>query len=108
MGTAAQANPMREWLIGLLVLTVVVVAGMWARDSFSFPSPVKSATAATLPQGPPAPGVPDSGQQFLTMVEELKALNVQVRAINDRLTAIDKALRDGEYKVKSGKAEGGQ
>jgi hypothetical protein len=112
MANAIRIDPIREVVIALSVLVVVVMAAMWARGGLSLPSPVQTAAAATAPQGADGPGVPDSGRQFLIMVEELRALNGHVKALNERLNAIDRSLRDGEYKVKAtqgnGKAEGGQ
>ena len=115
MESTTRVSPIREAVFVLAAIIVVVMAGMWARGGLSLPSPVRTAEAATQSQGADGPGVPDSGRQFLIMVEELRSLNAQVKALNERLTAIDKSLRDGEYKVKStgnggagGKAEGGQ
>jgi len=93
-------------LVVIAVLLAVIAAALWLRPDFASPAMQHSAYGAPVPADADGPGIPDAGRQRLLMVEELRALNASVKALDERLAAIDKALRGGEYRVQTGEAKG--
>jgi len=94
-----------QGLIVIAILLFVIAAALWLRPDFASPATERFVRAEQVTTGTDGQGVPDAGKQRLLLVEETRALNLQVKALAERLGSIDKALREGEYKVQTVEAK---
>lgn len=95
-------NTISQGLVVIAVLLAVIAAALWLRPDFASPATEPSAHAAfgaaVTSEGD---GIPDSGRQRMMIVQELKTLNAEVKALGERLSAVDKSMRSGDYRVQT-------
>jgi len=84
-----------QGLILIAVVLAVIAVGLWVRTD-GMESRAHAGTA--LPAAPTTDrsvaGIPDSGRQRETMIEEL-------RKLNDRLAAIEEGLKEGRFQIQT-------
>lgn len=90
-----------QGLVVIAILLAAIAAALWLRPDFASPAAEATARAAIGAAQDDGPGIPDSGRQRMMTVDELKILNAEVKSLNERLVALDKALRAGEYRVQT-------
>ncbi len=83
---ARQLQTIAHALVVIAFLLALIAGVLWLRPDM----PESRAEARSLGT---REGIPDSGHQRQAMIQEL-------RALNERLAAIEQGLKDGEYQVK--------
>ena len=83
---------------GLILIAVVLAAlavGLWVRaDAVESGAHAGPATTTATTTDRSVAGIPDSGRQRETMIEEL-------RKLNERLAAIEEGLKEGIFQVQT-------
>ena len=83
-----------QGLVLIAVVLAVIAVGVWVRAD-AVESRARAGTAApTATTDRSVAGIPDSGRQRETMIEELKKLN-------DRLAAIEEGLKEGRFQIQT-------
>ena len=85
-----ELRTMAQGLVLIALVLAVIALGVWIR-----PAAIEArAGAGTATTDRSVGGIPDSGLQRQTMIEELKKLN-------DRLAAIEEGLKEGRFQIQS-------
>jgi hypothetical protein len=90
------SNELRTLGQGLVLIALVlalIAVGIWVRP-VGVESAAGAAPAKTYTTDRSAAGIPDSGLQRETMIEELKKLN-------ERLEAIEEGLQEGRFQIRA-------
>ncbi|HUX00325.1 MAG: hypothetical protein WBD63_05035 [Phycisphaerae bacterium] len=85
-----ELRTMAQGLVLIALVLAIIALGVWIRPATVEPA----AGAATPTTDRSVAGIPDSGLQRQTMIEELKKLN-------DRLAAIEEGLKEGRFQIQS-------
>ena len=90
---ARQLDTISQGLILIAVVLAVIAMGVWVRsDGVESRAHAGTATTTATTTDRSVAGIPDSGRQRETMIEEL-------RKLNDRLAAIEEGLKEGSFQV---------
>jgi len=90
---AKQLGTISQGLILIAVVLAVIAVGVWVRaDGMESRAQAGTATTAATTTDRSVAGIPDSGRQRETMIEEL-------RKLNDRLAAIEEGLKEGRFQI---------
>ena len=85
-----ELRTMAQGLVLIALVLAIIAMGVWIRPA----AVERAAGAATPTTDRSVAGIPDSGLQRQTMIEELKKLN-------DRLAAIEEGLKEGRFQIQS-------
>ncbi len=90
---AKQLDTISQGLILIAVVLAVIAVGVWVRaDGLESRVHAGTATTTATTTDRSVAGIPDSGRQRKTMIEEL-------RKLNDRLAAIEEGLKEGRFQI---------
>ena len=82
-----------QGLILIAVVLAVIAVGVWMQsDGVESRAHAGTATTMATTTDRSVAGIPDSGRQRETMIEEL-------RKLNDRLAAIEEGLKEGRFQI---------
>jgi hypothetical protein len=92
---AKQLGTISQGLILIAVVLAVIAVGVWVRaDGMESRAHAGTATTTATTTDRSVAGIPDSGRQRETMIEEL-------RKLNDRLAAIEEGLKEGRFQIQT-------
>ena len=84
-----------QGLVLIAIVLAVIAVGLWVRaDAVESRAHARPATTAGATTDRSVAGIPDSGLQRATMIEEL-------RRLNDRLEAIEEGLKEGRFQIQT-------
>lgn len=84
-----------QGLILIAVVLAVIAVGVWVRtDGMESRAHAGTASPTETTTDRSVAGIPDSGRQRETMIEEL-------RKLNDRLAAIEEGLKEGRFQIQT-------
>ena len=84
-----------QGLILIAVVLAVIAVGVWVRaDAVESRAHAGPATTTATTTDRSVAGIPDSGRQRKTMIDEL-------RKLNDRLVAIEEGLKEGRFQIQT-------
>jgi len=91
---AKRLDTISQGLILIAVVLAVIAVGVWVRtDGMESRAHAGTAPPAATTDRSVA-GIPDSGRQRETMIEEL-------RKLNDRMAAIEEGLKEGRFQIQA-------
>jgi hypothetical protein len=92
---AKELGTISQGLILIAVVLAVIAVGVWVRaDGMESRARAGTATPTATTTDRSVAGIPDSGRQRETMIEEL-------RKLNDRLAAIEEGLKEGRFQIQT-------
>ena len=84
-----------QGLVLIALVLAVIAVGVWVRtDGMVSRAHAGTATTTEPTTDRSVAGIPDSGRQRETMIEEL-------RKLNDRMAAIEEGLKEGRFQIQA-------